>query len=62
MPEPDGLVAVFVTNGTMTSQGPGPGPKSLPAAEASALVSRKLAVYGTQPPAGFGGDGRAASN
>jgi hypothetical protein len=47
-------VAVYVTNATRTSAGPGPGPKQLPPAEARALVERKLAVYGSQPPAGFG--------
>ena len=46
-------VAVFVTNGTRTSQGPGPGPKTLPPAEAAALVRDKLAVYGSQAPRGF---------
>jgi hypothetical protein len=51
MPPPDQpVVTVYVTNGTRTSQGPGPGPKTLPAAEASALISHKLAVYGDRPP------------
>jgi hypothetical protein len=63
MPEPDGLVAVFLTVGVRTSAGPGPGVVRVPAGEAAALVARKHGVYGEVPPAGFsGGDGRAASN
>ena len=33
-----------------TSQGPGPGVKTLPASEAGALVAMKYAVYGDRPP------------
>lgn len=44
------LVAVYVTSGVSTSAGNGPGVFELPAAEAAALVGRKVAVYGSQPP------------
>ena len=44
------LVTIFLTNGTSTSAGNGPGPLTLPAGEAAALVGRKVAVYGGQPP------------
>ncbi len=44
------LVAVFVVNGTRTSQGPGPGPLKLPPLEAGALVRQRLAIYGSKPP------------
>jgi hypothetical protein len=49
-PAPEPLVAVYVTNGVRTSAGPGPGAKTLPASEAGALVSAKLAVYGDRNP------------
>jgi hypothetical protein len=49
------VVTVYVVNGTRTSQGPGPGPKELPASEANRLIYAKLAVYGDQPPDGMGG-------
>jgi hypothetical protein len=56
MPPPDQpVVAIYVTNGTRTSQGPGPGVKVLPALEANALIAMKYAVYGDQPPGGMGG-------
>lgn len=49
------MVTVFLVNGTRTSQGPGPGVKTLPSPEANALISAKLAIYGSEPPAGMGG-------
>jgi hypothetical protein len=52
MPEPQ-LADVYLTNGTSTSAGPGPGHKRLPQAEAALLVHRKLAVAGTEPPRSF---------
>lgn len=55
---PPGLVAVYLTNGTRTSAGPGPGVKHLPPAEAGALVRPRLAAYGEQSPRGYG-DGHA---
>jgi hypothetical protein len=58
--EPD-LVAVFVTTGVATSDGPGPGGRRLPRAEAGRLVSARLAVHGERPPRGYidgGCDGR----
>lgn len=49
-PQPEPLRQVYVLNGTRTSAGPGPGPKTLPASECSALISMKMAVPGTRPP------------
>ena len=54
-PEPEPQLTVFLTTGVRTSQGPGPGVKVLPAAEANALVYRKHAVAGDQPPRGYAG-------
>jgi hypothetical protein len=48
------LLDVFVTTGIRTSDGPGPGHKRLPRAEASALIRDRRAVHGSQPPRGFG--------
>lgn len=48
--QPEQLVAVYVLNGTRTSAGPGPGPLSLPPAEAAALVRQRFAVYGDRAP------------
>jgi hypothetical protein len=62
--EPEPQVTVYLTNATRTSQGPGPGPKVLPAAEASALVAARLATYGSTAPRGFsdgGLDGRTVA-
>jgi hypothetical protein len=53
--EPGDPVPVFVTNATKTSDGPGPGVKRLPPAEATALVAAKVAVHGEQPPRGWPG-------
>jgi hypothetical protein len=56
-----GVVAVYLTNGTRTSQGPGPGVKRLPPDEAGRLVSARLAAFGEAPPRGYadgGCDGR----
>ena len=50
LPPAEPEVTVYLTNGTRTSQGPGPGPKTLPASEAGALVSMKYAVYGDRNP------------
>jgi hypothetical protein len=55
MTEPEPLVTVYVVNGTCTSADPGPGPKTLPAAEALALIGMKYAVAGDRPPDGMGG-------
>jgi len=52
---PDQLVTVYLTTAVRTSESPGPGPKTLPAAEANALIYRKHAVAGDQPPRGFAG-------
>ena len=49
-PEPEPLVTIYLTNGTRTSQGPGPGVKTLPATDAGRLVSAKYAVYGSRNP------------
>jgi hypothetical protein len=48
-------VPVFVINGTRTSDGPGPGVKHLPPAEAGALVAARIAVAGENPPQGWPG-------
>ncbi|HET9966908.1 MAG TPA: hypothetical protein VFQ68_01655 [Streptosporangiaceae bacterium] len=52
---PDGpaTVPVFVTNAVRTSDGPGPGVKHLPPAEANRLISARYAVGGESPPRGF---------
>lgn len=44
------LRTIYIPNGTRTSAGPGPGVKTLPASEASALISFKMAVPGSRPP------------
>lgn len=49
-PAPEPLMQVYVVNGTRTSQGPGPGPKTLPVSEASALIGMRFAVPGTRAP------------
>jgi hypothetical protein len=49
-PQPEPLRDVYVTNGVRTSAGPGPGPKTLPASEASALIAMKYAVPGSRNP------------
>jgi hypothetical protein len=51
------LVAVYLTNGTRTSAGPGPGVKRLPSAEAGALIRARLATYGERPPRGYADGG-----
>jgi hypothetical protein len=48
-------VPVFVINGVRTSDGPGPGLKHLPPAEAGALIAAKVAVAGDRPPQGWAG-------
>jgi hypothetical protein len=58
------LVMIYVTNAVRTSAGPGPGPRELPAGEASRLIAARHAVYGSQPPRGFedgGADGRTVA-
>jgi hypothetical protein len=49
------LVPVFVSVAVRTTAGPGPGVKLVPPAEASRLVSAKLAVHGERPPRGWPG-------
>jgi hypothetical protein len=49
-PQPEPQRQVYVLNGTRTSAGPGPGPKELPASEAGALISFKMAVPGSRAP------------
>jgi hypothetical protein len=44
------VMTVYVTNGTRTSQGPGPGPKTLPVSEANALIGMRFAVPGSRNP------------
>lgn len=56
IPEPEQLADVYLTNGTRTSAGPGPGHKRLPQAEANRLVTRKLAVAGCEPPWSYLGE------
>lgn len=53
-------VTVYLTNGTRTSAGCGPGPVTVPAREANALVNAKLAVYGDTPPTGLLDGGQRA--
>ena len=57
MPEGDdaGLVTVFCTNATRTSGGNGPGPVQVPRAEASWLISQRIAVPGDRPPPNWSG-------
>ena len=50
MTKPEPQVLVFLVNGTRASAGLGLGALRLPAAEADALVSAGLAVYGDRPP------------
>jgi len=47
------LVPVFLTSAVRTSDGPGPGVKHLPPAEANRLISMRYAVGGDQPPRGY---------
>jgi len=54
---PDGgLVQIYLTNAIRTSQGPGPGAKTLPRLEAARLVGARFAVYGAEPPASYLGE------
>jgi hypothetical protein len=48
-------VAVFVINGVRTSDGPGPGVRHVPPAEASALIAARTAVAGDKPPPNWPG-------
>jgi len=50
MSQPEPEVTIYLTVGVRTSQGPGPGVKTLPASEAGALVGMKYAVYGDRNP------------
>lgn len=52
-PEPEARIPVYLVNATRTSAGPGPGAKLLPPGEAAWLCKNKLAVYGSEAPAGF---------
>jgi hypothetical protein len=49
-PPAEPLITIYVTVGVRTSQGPGPGVKTLPASEAGALVGMKYAVHGDRNP------------
>jgi len=44
---------VYPTAAVRTSDGPGPGAKRLPRAEAGRLVAARIAVHGDKPPAGY---------
>jgi hypothetical protein len=46
-------ITVYVTNGTSTSAGNGPGVADLPAGEALWLIGEGLAVRGDRPPMGM---------
>ena len=52
-PEAEPQVTVFVTSAVRTSQGPGPGAKQLPAAEAARLLKDRMAVQGDRPDTGL---------
>jgi hypothetical protein len=54
MTQPEPVTVVYVTNAIMTSAGPGPGPKTLPQAEAARLLRDRLAVHGDRAPRGYG--------
>jgi len=62
MSEQDGRVWVFCTVAVRTSAGAEVGAKQLPVAEAARLVADKRAVYGDQPPTGFGAIVTGVSN
>jgi hypothetical protein len=47
------LVPIFLTNGTMTTGGPGPGVVQVPPEEAAYWIGECLAVAGQHPPAGY---------
>ena len=59
--EAEPLVAVFVTVGVRTSDGPGPGPKRLPQREAQVLLNKRFAIGGSEPPRGYSDGGVVAS-
>ena len=44
------VMTVYLTNAVRTSQGPGPGPKTLPVSEANALINIRYAVAGSRNP------------
>jgi hypothetical protein len=48
-------IICYVTNGTTTSAGNGPGVAELPADEALGLIHEGLAIRGGQPPPNMGG-------
>ena len=50
LPPAEPEVTIYLVVGVRTSQGPGPGVKTLPASEAGALVGMKYAVYGDRNP------------
>jgi hypothetical protein len=54
---PPPLVWVYLSNGTGTSGGNGPGPVQVPPDEAAFFVGERLAVYGSIPPTGYAGNG-----
>jgi hypothetical protein len=49
----DGTVAVFMTTAVRTSDGPGPGVRHVPAAEAARLIQMRHAVSGETAPRGY---------
>jgi hypothetical protein len=55
-PDPP-LVWIYLSNGTATSGGSGPGPVQVPPGEAAFFVRERLAVHGTVPPTGLLGNG-----
>lgn len=50
VPPAEPEVTIYLTVGVRTSQGPGPGVKTLPVSEANALISMKYAVAGSRNP------------
>ena len=51
-----GLVSVYVTHGTRTLAGTGPGVVRVPPDEAGRLVAAKLPIHRSRPPRGLLGD------
>ncbi len=47
---------IYVTVGVRTSQGPGPGPMTLPVSECNALIGMKYATPGDKPPNDIGAE------
>jgi hypothetical protein len=54
MTGPDQQLAwVYLTNGTATSGGSGPGPVQVPPDEAAWLIGESLSIAGQHPPVGY---------